>query len=347
MKWMKIIVVLLVLVLGGSWLYHGWVVPPAKNPSAASAATTDAPKSETKAAPADETATPAPAAEKKKYDLMRIVATDGALTEIVYALGFGDRVVAADSSAQWPPSVTKKPSVGYVRRLSSEGVLSLQPTLILNNNEAGPPEAIEQLRKSGVPVVDIPGEKQNRSFATVIARIHAVAEALGAPEKGKEFAAAVEADLAAVKKTIGERTGPKGLFVFNPTVDKLTCGGTGTGAHEFFELVRIKNVAVNLDGWKPLSQEAVVGAAPEVIVTSARSHQTFATAEELLAIHGLGQTPAGKAKRVVYVDGAKFLSGGPCTGEMALEFARKIYPDLQFPESQSKKWLREVEGKHP
>lgn len=326
MKWMKIFVVVVVLVLGGGWLYHGWILPPAKSPAAASAATTDA---------------------QKKYDLSRIVATDGALTEIVYALGFGDRIVAADSTAQWPPAVTRKPSIGYVRRLSAEGVLSLKPTLILNNIEAGPPEAIEQLRKSGVPVVDIPGEKQNRSFATILARIHAVAGALDVPEKGREFAAALEADLAAVKKTIGERNGPKGLFVFNPTIDKLTCGGTGTGAHEFFELVRIRNVAANLDGWKPLSQEAVVGAAPEVIVTSSRSHQTFATADELLAIHGLAQTPAGKSKRVVFVDGGKFLSGGPCAGEMALEFASKIYPDLRFPESQSKKWLSAVEGQHP
>lgn len=349
MKWLKITLVVVIVLVGGSWAYHGWTIPPAKKsaasdaPGTVHAATTDALKSiETKLAqPAD------PATDAKKLDLTRIVATDGALTEIVYAFGFGDRIVAADSTAQWPASVSRKPSIGYVRRLSAEGVLSVKPTLILNNIEAGPPEAIEQLRKSGVPLIDIPGEKQNRSLATVVARINAVAAALGIPEKGKEFAAAVQTDYAAVRKTIGDRKGLKGLFVFNPTVDKLTAGGTGTGAHEYFEWVGIKNVADTLDGWKPLSHEAVIGAAPDVIVTSARSHQTFATMDELLKIHGLGQTPAGKAKRVVYVDGGKFLSGGPRAGEMALEFAKLIYPDLTFPESQSAKWLREAEAKNP
>jgi iron complex transport system substrate-binding protein len=336
MKWLTIVVLVLMAVLGGSWLYHGWIVPPKNSSSAVYAALKDA---------------PAPAAPVGSFpsgpakDLKRIICTDGALTEIVYALGFGENVVAADSTALWPDSVKKKPSIGYVRKISAEGVLSLSPTLILNNQEAGPPEAVDQLRKSGVQVYDIPGERQNRAFPVVLKRITHVAEALGVPEKGAELVKVVQADLDAVRKAVEGKKKPKALFLFNPTVEKLTAGGLNTGAHEFMTLCGLDNVASSLDGWKPLSQEAIAAAAPEVLISSARSHQNFDTAEELLKVHGLGQTPAGKAKRVIYVDSGKFLSGGPRAGEMAIEFLKLLYPDMAVPESQSTVWFKKIEEK--
>lgn len=84
----------------------------------------------------------------------RIVSLTGDITEIIFALGLGDRIVGVDSSATYPPGPTGAlPNVGYQRRLSAEGILALTPTLVLRDEAAGPPEALAQLRAAGVPAV--------------------------------------------------------------------------------------------------------------------------------------------------------------------------------------------------
>ena len=275
----------------------------------------------------------------------RIIATDGALTEIVYALGFGKEIVAADLTAKWPLDATKKPSIGYVRRLSAEGILSLSPTLVINNADAGPAEVIDQLRAAGLKFHDVPGEKMARSFPAILQRIRSVAAALGVPEKGELLAADVEADLGAVRKAVSGRKGVKTLFLFNPTMEKVTAAGKGTGADEFMKLVGLQNVAGNLESWKPLTQESIVDLAPELLIATSNrdSHNQFTTVDELLTIHGLARTPAGKSRHVIFVDSSKFLSGGPRVGLMAIEFAKMVYPDLAFPRSRSADWFSEVE----
>ena len=86
-------------------------------------------------------------------DISRIVVINGDVTEVVFALGLGENVVAVDTSATHPAEVTNLPQVGYQRRLSAEGVLSMDPTVVIGNTNAGPPEVIEQIRATGVPVV--------------------------------------------------------------------------------------------------------------------------------------------------------------------------------------------------
>lgn len=105
-----------------------------------------------------------PPSDGQAAKVHKIIATDGALTEVVYALGFGDSVVAADATARWPESVTLKPSIGYVRRISAEGILSLAPTLVLNNADAGPPEIIEQLRSAGLNITTFPARRWRARF---------------------------------------------------------------------------------------------------------------------------------------------------------------------------------------
>ena len=73
----------------------------------------------------------------------RVVSIGGAVTEIVYALGEEARLVARDTTSNYPPEATALPDVGYIRRLSPEGVMSVRPDLILSEEGAGPPEALK------------------------------------------------------------------------------------------------------------------------------------------------------------------------------------------------------------
>ena len=115
-------------------------------------------------------------------DASRIVSIGGAVTEILYALGQGERVVAVDISSMYPPEALKtKPSVGYFRQLSPEGVIGLAPSLILATDGAGPKEAVSVLEAAAIPFVRIPDHYNGEG---VIEKIRMIAKAVGVENRG-------------------------------------------------------------------------------------------------------------------------------------------------------------------
>ena len=112
----------------------------------------------------------------------RIVTLSGAITEIVFALGLGDFVVAVDVTAVHPPEATRLPVVGVGRFLNAEAVLAQQPTLVIGDTQTSPPEAIQQIRDAGVPVLitDVP-----TSFEGLYAKIAAMGEELGGSKRAQ------------------------------------------------------------------------------------------------------------------------------------------------------------------
>ena len=112
----------------------------------------------------------------------RIVSIGGSVTEFVYALEAQDHLVAVDATSRHPPEATAKPSVGYMRALSAEPILSLDPTLVLAVADAGPPSTLEQLRAAGVRLVTIPDDPSPHG---IVGKARAVAAALEVPERGE------------------------------------------------------------------------------------------------------------------------------------------------------------------
>lgn len=91
-----------------------------------------------------------PATAPRSADASRVIYVGGSATEIIYALGAGERLVDTDTSSVYPDAATRLPQVGYMRQISSEGVLSLRPSLVVAAGESGPPTAIEQIRAANV-----------------------------------------------------------------------------------------------------------------------------------------------------------------------------------------------------
>lgn len=111
-----------------------------------------------------------------EQDVRRIVPVNGDLAEVVWALGLGSQVVATDISATFPPEADHSPKVGYQRALVAETVLAFEPTIVLADDNAGPPAALEQLEGTGVTVTRIP---RSHTLDEPVAKVRAVAEALG------------------------------------------------------------------------------------------------------------------------------------------------------------------------
>ena len=135
----------------------------------------------------------------------RVLSIGGSVTEIVYALGQEGRLVGRDTTSTYPASAEALPDVGYLRALSPEGVLSVSPDLILMEAGAGPAETLATLEGAGVKIVTIPGANSPES---VVAKVQAVAMALGQEAKGAELIAQIKAETARALATVAAQPGP-------------------------------------------------------------------------------------------------------------------------------------------
>lgn len=257
-------------------------------------------------------------------EAQRIVSVGGSVTEVIYALGAQDRVIARDSTSTFPVEVTALPDVGYVRALSPEGLLAVNPDLILAEDGAGPPETVAQLKAAAVPFVTVPN---GWTAEAVGAKIRAVGVALGLETQAETLATEVTQQIAAASEAAAALPGPKprALFVLSTQGGRVMVSGTGTQAAGMLTLAGAENAVTEFQGYKPLTDEAVIAAAPDVIVMMDRGGDHGATAETLFALPAMALTPAGRTKALVRMDGLYLLGFGPRTGAAVEELSRAIH----------------------
>lgn len=256
-------------------------------------------------------------------DPSRVLVIGGTAAEIVAALGQSERLVARDATATFPPELMALPDVGYMRALSPEGVLSTAPDLILAEAGAGPAEAVEVIKASGIPYVTVP---ENFGPDAVAEKIKVVGAALGQSDAAATLAAKVETDLAEVRAKAAEVSAKKRvLFVLTMQGGRVTVGGDDTAAEAIIELAGGVNAAQGVSGYKTMTDEAILAAAPDVILMMERAGAMAAKPEDLKVNPALAATPAGQAGTIVAMDGLKLLGFGPRTPEAAQDLRRALY----------------------
>lgn len=256
----------------------------------------------------------------------RVVSLGGAVTEIVVALGAQELLVGRDTTSTWPPAVTGLPDVGYVRALSPEGVLALGPELILAEAAAGPPEALEVLRAAGVSYVALP---EGHSPQGVLDKIALVGEALGRKAEADALTAAFTAQMRQLQADVQAVTAPRRvLFVLALQGGRVMAGGEGSSAEAIIGLAGGINAARGFTGFKQMTDEAVIGAAPDVILMMDRTGDLALSDADVLGHPALGATPAAQSGAILRMDGMKLLGFGPRTPEAAAELHRALYPGL-------------------
>ncbi|QDE38043.1 hemin ABC transporter substrate-binding protein [Luteibacter pinisoli] len=255
----------------------------------------------------------------------RIVSLGGDVTETVYALHAQDQLVAVDSTSTWPEAAHALPDVGYVRQLSAEGVLALRPDLILATHDAGPVTAMEQIRGAGVRVETLP---VSRSAADIEAKIRRIGELTGHAKEAGVLAAQVSARFAALAKAVAAMpTHPRAVFLMSTGQGSPMAAGKDTAADRAIVLAGGVNAASDVPGYKAVSPESLVAMAPDVILLMKERSDAVGGIDGVLAMPGVADTPAGKAKRIVFVGGQALLGFGPRTAESAAALqARWAHP---------------------
>lgn len=256
----------------------------------------------------------------------RVVSLGGDLTEIAFALGAGDRVIAADDTATYPAEAAALPKVGYVRRFSPEGVLGLTPDLVVAAHDAGPELALEQLRAAGLKVETAP---DGEGWESVGPKIAFVGEALGREAEAEALIEETSARMAKVQALL-EKTDerPGVLFVMSASRGSPMAAGRGTAADAVIALAGGRNLITEYDGYKPLSREAAIALAPDVLLLPDHVLSAMGGLEAVKALPEFAFSPAAKEDRILVMDAMKLLGFGPRTPEAVAELASALHPEL-------------------
>lgn len=257
----------------------------------------------------------------------RIIAVGGAVTEMIFLLGAQDRLIAVDSTSQYPEGARALPNIGYMRQLAAEPILALSPDLVLAVGDAGPPKVLEQLRAAGIElhiIADTP------TSAGVIAKLTAVAEAVGAATQGEILSNQFRDEFTQVQTRIARLAArPRVLFLLYTGGGPMLLAGRDTSAAGIITLAGGRNALESVTGYKPLSPEALAEADPDVLLVTKVALDRIG-ADRLLSRPDIALTRAGREKRLIAMDALLLLGFGPRTPEAIRELATALHGETAF-----------------
>ncbi|MEM9172527.1 MAG: ABC transporter substrate-binding protein [Pseudomonadota bacterium] len=257
-------------------------------------------------------------------DTSRIVVSGGSLTEIIYDLGLEAQIVAVDRTSNYPEAALALPQIGYVRALSAEGVLSAEPTLLLGEDDTGPPEVLDQLRAAELPIA-IVGE--NHSANGIIDKVRCMGRILDAEAEAEAF---IKAQLIPASQSLesdaesGDRRRPRGAVLLGVRDGLLIAAGGDTSGNGLLEMMSADNVLADVTGWKPVSIESMLAANPEFLVIPQRGLDSAGGIDGLVSNASLRLTEAAKNRQVYAMDGMAMLGFGPRTLSAAADLSQDI-----------------------
>lgn len=260
-------------------------------------------------------------------DTSRILAVNlyGSLADIVFSLGLGSHVVGRDRSTDFAQATSLPYVTGAGHDLSAEGILRLRPTVVLTDDTIGPPEVLKQLRAAGIPVVFF---DHDETLGSLPSRITAVATALGVPARGAALVKRLSTQLAGAKASARDGHSPlKVAFLYlRGTAGVYLVGGKGAGSDDIIESIGDVDAGTEagLVGFRPLTSEALIKSAPDVILVMTKSLASVGGVKGLLTLPGVAQTPAGRSHRIVDMDDTVLLSFGTRTPQVVSALATAI-----------------------
>jgi iron complex transport system substrate-binding protein len=254
-------------------------------------------------------------------DSIKIVSLNGAVSEVLAGLGLEKNVVGTDITSNFPEGMKAKPKVGHNKNINAEGVMALQPSLIIGVKKEVTPALVAQFKAAGVKLLLV---DQEYSAAGTRQLISTLADSLHVIKKGDSLIQVLDAELAKVKPEASARK-PRVLFIYARGTGTMMVGGTGTQVAKAIELAGGENAITEFADYKPLTAEALVKANPDIILLFDSGLQSLGGPTGLSKVQGVKETSAGKNNKIITMDGELLSSFGPRLGIAIQQLADKIH----------------------
>lgn len=280
------------------------------------------------------TVTSADGPKQTVKDTSRILALNlnGGLAAAVDALGLGCNLVGRDISTSFAGAERLPVVTENGHELNAESIMALQPTLIITDTTIGPYDVQLQLREAGIPVVFVPLYSE-QGVSGVAPQIKAVAAALGLKSLGAKLAHRTSTEIKHTIANIAEKRPtdfadrPRTLFLYVRGQSTYYLFGKGSGADSLIQSLGARDVATELNykGMSPTNAEAVIKAAPDVIIVMSGGLKSVGGINGLTKMPGIAETPAGAHKRIIDMSDYQVLSFGPLTAQVLAGLATAMY----------------------
>lgn len=257
----------------------------------------------------------------------RIVSLIPATTEMLFAIGAGDRLAAIGSYDRFPPEAMRLPRVGGLIDPDTERIVALRPDLVIVYNTQL--ELKEQLDRAAIPYYSY----EHRALRDITQTIRAIGARIGAGARADALASEMERSLAAVRSSVVGRPRPRTMLVFGRDPSSLrninASGGYGFLA-DLLDIAGSDNLFADIERQSvQASTEMVLARRPDVIIELryGDSRRTADIPRELEAWNALASVPAVRNRRVYVLVGDEFVVPGPRIVLAAERFARTIHPE--------------------
>lgn len=254
-----------------------------------------------------------------------IVVAGGSITEILYFLNEEDRILGVDVTSNFPKETSELPSIGYVRSLSTEGILSLNPKLILGENDMGPPLVLDQINEVGVDLRIIPEEQ---TAMGIIDKIYCIASIIGRQDRAQEK---IKDDLMPgvndlnIFQNYRDSQKKRVMLILSMQGTSPIVAGSGTSGDGFIKMTGAINVFDSFEGWKPVSEEAIIESDPDYFIIPSRDMHKNSDVKSLMSNPIFKNTRARYEENFIFEDSMSMLGFGPRTIVTALKIAKEMY----------------------
>ena len=261
----------------------------------------------------------------------RIVSTAPSITETLFALGLGDRVIGVSQHCHYPPEANSRPRVGSYLKPNVEVIVGLRPDLVIVQAKTN--DAAAQLERVKVNVLEV----EHGDLEKMFAGMRLIASRCGVPERGAKLEADLRARLAAIRKRTESLPRRSLVFIVGRSpgsLENLIAVGKGSYLNELIAIAGGVNALAGTPMPYPkVSLESIIGLNPDVLVDMGDMAETLGVTEEhkrnVVALWN--RRPALKAvaqKRVFAVAADIFVVPGPRVAEAAEAFAKMLHPEV-------------------
>lgn len=245
-------------------------------------------------------------ADSIDHHQQRIISTDAGVTDVLFALGMGSSLVGIDATSMLPPEATnhQMANLGYHRMLPAEGVLSLNPDLIIGSTHMGPPETIEAIKKADLTLEQLPVAKDEKTLKENIVIISGL---VAKQAKAQALLTHIDNTMAGVRQQqLPDDT--KVAFLLQLEGRGLRLAGKNTTGEDIILLLGGNNIAEH-NSYQSVSAEALLSLEPDVIIVAGRD-ASQSSVEVLLKNNPLlKHTPAAQQQKIIEVDGRLLVAG--------------------------------------
>ena len=257
----------------------------------------------------------------------RVISIIPATTEMLFAMGAGDRVIAIGSYDRYPPDAQKLPRVGALIDPNVEQILQMRPDLVVVYGTQT--ELKRRLERANIGYYSY----VHKGLADITQTIRTLGMRVGVDAAGNALASRIEGQLDDVRRRVAAQPRPKTLLVFGREPGSLrnidASGGEGF-LHDMLETAGGTDLLADIHRQSVMvTTEMVLARAPEIIVELRYAKEDVNNAD-MGAWNRLSAVPAVKNHRVILLTGEAFVVPGPRVADATKRLAVALHPEVRW-----------------